>query len=94
MNDYPQFHRYPEYFWLGTHLSAMDDLANLVGSLTSRAYLSEILVEKHHLSPRSAKERATRIVPHIRTALGFLDQSYRTSLISGVIFPCRSLIEM
>lgn len=71
---YAPVHRYKEKYRFLTHLDQIADLMVLVESLTSKAFLIEVLRDRHGLSPASAKDRSKAIAAHIRLALQYVRQ--------------------
>jgi len=71
----PQIFRYPAVYGINTALDPFDDVLVLIESLTSSEYLIDTIKTAHGLSTTDARARSRKIIPHIRTALGFIQQS-------------------
>src|SRR5437868_346652 len=71
--------RYPDFKSVTTPLDPLSDLIDWLRYLTSYEYLLDILTTRHGLLPSDAKSRAKQILPHISTAISFIDQSLTAS---------------
>lgn len=67
--------RYSESKRISTKIDPLDDVLNLVDSLTSREYLTDILRVGHGMSATDANARTKLIVPHIEAAVQLIHQS-------------------
>jgi len=68
-------HRYPNIKPIISMLDPMEDVTNLVDSLTASDYLQEVLIVEHHFSSKEAKARSKLIVPYVKIALSYLQQA-------------------
>jgi len=56
-------------------LDPLDDITNLVESMTASEYLSDVLVSEHGFHRKDANARAKMIIPHLKMSLSYLEQS-------------------
>jgi len=71
-------YRYPQSYVISSPLDPMRDTLVLLEYLTAKDYLVSTLTSVHALSKSAANARAERIMPHIRTAIAFIEQSLAT----------------
>src|SRR5580698_8646726 len=67
--------RYLETEIVGTPLNQFDDVVNFLNSLTSKEYLVNLIVERHKKTAAESEEIAKVVIPHIQSALGFIEQA-------------------
>lgn len=72
--------RYPEVTQVQTARDPFNDLVGLLNFLSSADYVAELLVSKHSVALGASEARARRIVPHIKTGLALLDQTFSSPL--------------
>ena len=70
--------RYPEAQAISSPLDPIDDMLVLLEYLTSEDYLISILTSRQGILRKDAQNRAVQIIPHVRTATAFLQQSLQT----------------
>jgi len=68
-------YRYLEQQRLGTSLDPFSDVLEWLDYLTSEEYLRDILLKRHFFSITQAKVRSKYIIPHIKDAILFVQQS-------------------
>ncbi len=66
--------RYQEQRSILSVLDPMADVLNLVSYLRVTDHLVDLLVRRHGLPHASAKRRSKRVVPHVETALEYVEQ--------------------
>ena len=67
--------RYPHSTTIVSNQAPFTDALDWLGFLCSKNYLIELLSTKHGLSTQDSTERAKRIVPYIRIASSYVEQS-------------------
>src|ERR1700735_462738 len=67
--------RYPADEVVTSTQNGFVDVLDWLGFLSAKDYLLEVLVKVHGLSPPDAKRRAVQIIPHVRIASGYIEQS-------------------
>jgi hypothetical protein len=75
MMDYLDVYRYPSVHKVTTHLDQFSDILEWLKYLTSPEYLKGILVGRHSLNPAQADRRLRQIIPHVATAISFIEQA-------------------
>ncbi len=73
---YPTFHRYPEYYLILSKLDPLTNVQTLLAQFQSLDYLKEILHSVHSLTNRESDIRAKRIIPHLKSVLDYIDQTF------------------
>lgn len=68
-------YRYSEVQGIKSPLDPMRDMFVFLEYLTAKDYLINTLVSAHGHTKQDASSRADQIIPHIRTAIAFLEQS-------------------
>jgi hypothetical protein len=71
--------RYPKRGGFNTARDPLADLLELLNLLTAKAYLLDILTTANDVPLADARKRAPHIIPHVRTAAGFLEQALQGS---------------
>ena len=67
--------RYPTTREVVSNQDPLADVLDWLGFLAARDYLSELLTQRHGLSPAAASSRVNAIVPHVRTGREYVQQS-------------------
>jgi hypothetical protein len=68
-------HRYPTYELVTSSQNGFVDVMDWLGFLCAKDYLIDVLQRVHALSAVEARQRALQIIPHVRIARGFIQQS-------------------
>jgi hypothetical protein len=68
-------YRYPTDVEVTSTQNGFADVLDWLGFLCAKDYLCDVLTGVHGLSPADAPDRALQIIPHVRTAMGFIQQS-------------------
>jgi hypothetical protein len=67
--------RYPVDVVVTSTQNGFSDVLDWLGFLSASDYLRDILVKVHGLTAPEAKRRASEIIPHVRIASGYIQQS-------------------
>lgn len=67
--------RYPENCPVTSQQDPFIDIMNWLSFVCAKDYLEEILTTRHHIKEKDAKIRSAKIIPHVRIATSYLQQS-------------------
>ena len=68
------FTRYPTRQVFGSVLDPLEDIINLVSTLTSRDFTRELIQARHGITKAEAESRAEKVVAHVATAIALIRQ--------------------
>lgn len=69
------FRRYEVDEVVGSTQDGIVDMMDWLGFLCARDYLQDVLTKVHSLTPQAATQRTKQVVPHVRLAMGYIEQS-------------------